>query len=239
MKFGALMLSLSAVGMLAACASSPTSKFYTLAGAASGASAGAQQTAASTVPFFFELAPVDMPQQVARNQLVVQTSPAQVKVLEEERWASLPGDEVRRALSADLTQRLDSIDVYGTSYPPSAQVYRVKVNVQRFESWPGAQAVIDAVWSVRAAGDQAVLTCRTVAQERVGDGYAALVDGHRKAVDEIASAISAGVRSLNALPPVSPNASGATAASGAKGASRAAPRVPCPAASMLTNANAQ
>jgi uncharacterized protein len=217
------------VGVLAACASSPTSKFYTLAGASSGAG-GAQQTAASTVPFFFELSPVDMPQQVSRNQLVVQTSPAQVKVLEEERWASLPADEVRRALSADLTQRLGSIDVYGTSYPPSAQVYRVKVNVQRFESWPGAQAVIDAVWSVRAAGDQSVLTCRTVAQERVGDGYAALVDGHRKAVDEIATAISAGVRSLNALPAASPNA---------KNASRPAPRVPCPAASVLTNANAQ
>jgi uncharacterized protein len=238
MRFGAAILSLGAASMLAACASSPTSNFYTLAGA----SAGTRQASVSNAPYFFELAPVEMPQQVARNQLVVQTSPAQVKVLEEQRWASLPADEVRRALSADLTARLGSIDVYGTSYPPSATVYRVKVNVQRFESWPGAQAVIDAVWSVRAAGDQAVLTCRTVAQEHVADGFDALVDGHRRAVDEIASAISTGVRSLSALPAPSGASSGASsnASSNAKGAaSRPAPRVPCPASAAMTSVNAQ
>ncbi len=219
MRFGALISALGAASVLAACASSPTSRFYTLSGPSS---AGVQSTAAATVPFYFELAPVDMPQQVAKNQLVVQTSPAQVKVLEEERWASLPADEVRRALSADLTQRLGSIDVYGTSRAESATVYRVKVNVQRFKSWPGAQAVIDAVWSVRAAGADAVLTCRTVATERVATGYDALVDGHRKAVDEIASAIVSGVQSLTALP------------ASAKGS---VPRLPCPASAGVTNAS--
>ncbi len=232
MRFGALLSSLSAAGLLAACASSPTNNFYTLAGASSGASAQTTPASSSTVPFYFELAPVDMPQQVARNQLVVQTSPAQVKVLEEERWASLPSDEVRRALSADLTRRLGSIDVYGTSHPESASVYRVKVSVQRFESWPGSQAVIDAVWSVRATGDTGVLTCRTVAQERVATGYDALVNGHRKAVDEIAAAISAGVRSLSSMP--------APAASSSKSKSTArSPVLPCPAASVMTNAGAQ
>jgi uncharacterized protein len=225
MRFGALMSVLSAAGLLAACASSPTSNFYTLAGASANPGGGAQQASSSNAPFFFELAPVDMPQQVARNQLVVQTSAAQVKVLEDERWASLPADEVRRALSADLTQRLGSIDVYGTSYPPGATVYRVKVNVQRFESWPGAQAVIDAVWSVRTTGSDSVMTCRTVAREPVATGYDALVGGHRKAVDEIAGAISAGVRGLSAMP-----------AASAKSKNGAAARpLPCPAASAMTN----
>jgi uncharacterized protein len=224
MRFGALLSILSAAGLMAACASSPTSNFYTLAGPTG---AGAQ-LASSSVPFYFELAPVDMPQQVAKNQLVVQTSPAQVKVLEDERWASLPADEVRRALSADLTQRLGSIDVYGTAAPPSATVYRVKVSVQRFESWPGSQAVIDAVWSVRAAGADAAMTCRTVAQERVASGYEALVGGHRKAVDELAAAISAGVRSLGPMPAASASASGQV---------KRVPPLPCPASSTMTNAS--
>ena len=136
MKYGSLISTLSAAAMLAACAS-PTSRFYTLGGG------DARPVSSAPASFYFELAPVDMPQQVAKNQLVVQTSPAQVRVLEEERWASLPGDEVRRALSSDLTQQLGAIDVYGTPHPESVPVYRVKVNVQRFESWPGAQAVID------------------------------------------------------------------------------------------------
>ncbi|SAL64754.1 lipoprotein [Caballeronia arvi] len=233
MKFGSLISTLGAVAVLAACAS-PASRFYTLG------SSDARPVSSAPASFYFELAPVDMPQQVAKNQLVVQTSPAQVRVLEEERWASLPGDEVRRALSADLTQQLGAIDVYGTPHPDAVPVYRVKVNVQRFESWPGSQAVIDAVWSVRAAGSDTVLTCRTVAQERVGSGYDALVEGHRKAVDELASAISAGVRSLGSLPRTTASAPVAPAKgkSGAVTKPASAPMLPCPVASAATTASA-
>ncbi|KND55083.1 hypothetical protein BPUN_3233 [Candidatus Paraburkholderia kirkii] len=229
MKFGALMLTLGAAGMLAACAS-PTSRFYTLGGGE------ARPVPSVPASFYFELAPVDMPQQVTRNQLIVQTSPAQVQVLEENRWASLPADEVQRALSADLTQQLGTIDVYNTPRPESVPVYRVKVNVQRFESWPGLQAVIDAVWSVRAAGSSTVLTCRTVAQERVDSGYDALVEGHRKAVDALASAIAAGTRSLASLPPATASTATATAKgkAGATAKPAAAPMLPCPSASAAT-----
>lgn len=238
MKFGSLISTLGAAAMLAACAS-PTSRFYTLGGG------DARPVSSAPASFYFELAPVDMPQQVAKNQLVVQTSPAQVRVLEEERWASLPGDEVRRALSSDLTQQLGAIDVYGTPHPESVPVYRVKVNVKRFESWPDSQALIDAVWSVRAAGSDTVLTCRTVVEERVGTGYDALVDGHRKAVGELATAISAGVRSLGSLPRVAANAPVAPAkgkgGAAAKPASAPAtvPLLPCPSASAAATANAQ
>ena len=233
MKFGSLILTLSAAAMLAACAS-PTSRFYTLGGG------DARPMPTAQASFYFELAPVDVPQQVAKNQLVVQTSPAQVRVLEEERWASLPGDEVRRALSADLTQQLGAIDVYGTPHPESVPVYRVKVNVRRFESWPGSQAVIDAVWSVRAAGSDTVLTCRTVAQERVDAGYDALVEGHRKAVDTLASAISAGVRSLSSLPSAtSVPAASAKSKSGANVKPASAPVLPCPSTNGATTASAQ
>ncbi|AET88189.1 MULTISPECIES: PqiC family protein [Caballeronia] len=237
MKFGSLISTLGAAAMLAACAS-PASRFYTLGGS------DARPVSSAPASFYFELAPVDMPQQVARNQLVVQTSPAQVRVLEEERWASLPGDEVRRALSADLTQQLGAIDVYGTPHPDAVPVYRVKVNVQRFESWPGAQAVIDAVWSVRAAGSDIVLTCRTVAQERVGSGYDALVEGHRKAVGELGSAISAGVRSLGSLPHATATASAPAAPAKGKGGGTAAkpasaPVLPCPVANAAATASSQ
>ncbi|SAL12409.1 PqiC family protein [Caballeronia humi] len=217
MRSGAFLMTAAALSILAGCASSPSSRFYTL---------GGEAPSVSTMPasFYIEVPPVDMPQQVAKNQLVVQTSAAQVQVLEEERWASLPADEVRRALSSDLTRQLGAIDVYGTPRPDSVAVYRVKVNVQRFESWPGARAVIDAVWSVRAAGSQTVLTCRTVAQQPVGAGYDALVAGHRKAVDQLAAEISAGVRAVSSVPVAAVSAS--KTADGAK--ARPAAVLPCP-----------
>ena len=97
-------------GGAAAC-SSPSSRFYTLGGDDAG---GPRTAARAALALLIEVAPVDVPPQVAKNQLVVQTAPTQVQVLEQERWASLPGDEIRRALSTDLTQQLGAIDVYGT-----------------------------------------------------------------------------------------------------------------------------
>ena len=181
---------------LAAC-SSPASHFYTLS--ASGPSPDAVRTA-SNPAFLIEVPPVDVPPQVAKNQFVVQTGPTQVQVLEQERWASLPGDEIRRALSSSLTQQLGTIDVYGSPYPDRVPVYRISVNVQRFESWPGSRAQIDAVWSVRAVRTQAVLTCRSVVVEPVSGGYDALAEGHRRAVQRIATEIATAVRNLAAAP---------------------------------------
>ncbi|WP_321889132.1 PqiC family protein [Paraburkholderia bannensis] len=195
----ALAPALVLAAALAGCAS-PASRFYTL----SPSGDGARTASAATVPvsadnpaWLIELAPVDVPPQVAKPQLVVQTDANQVKVLEQERWASMPGDEIRRALSGDLTQQLNTIDVYGSPHPDNVPVYRVSVNVQRFESWPGSHALIDAVWSVRALDSQTVMTCRSVIDEPVGQGYDALVAGHRDAVDTLAHSIARGLRALS------------------------------------------
>src|SRR5882757_1648995 len=77
---------------LAAC-SSPPSRFYTL-----GSDAPAAAAATSRAPLLIEVPPVDVPSQVAKTSFVVQTGANQVDVLEQTRWASLPGDEIRRAL---------------------------------------------------------------------------------------------------------------------------------------------
>ncbi|HEY1997102.1 PqiC family protein [Paraburkholderia sp.] len=210
-------------GLLAVAAcSSPSSRFYTLGGEAAPATA----STAAAPALLIEVPPVDVPSQVAKNQLVVQTGPTQVQVLELERWASLPGDEIRRALSSDLTQELGTIDVYGNAYPEGTPVYRVSVNVQRFESWPGSHALIDAVWSVRAVGSQTVMTCRSIVNQPVTGSYDQLVDGHRQAVQQISLQIAAGIKAMAAAPQVrtaapARNASGASA--------RMAPAsVPCP-----------
>lgn len=228
---------LAAALALAACAS-PPSRFYTLgdgasgASGASGAAAAAGASTSSAPAWLIEVAPVDVPPQVAKNQLVVQSGPTQVQVLEQERWASLPGDEIRRALSTRLTQQLGTIDVYGTAHPDATPVYRVSMNVQRFESWPGSHALIDAVWSVRAVGSNAVMTCRSVVSEPVGGGYDALIDGHRRALGQISARVAAAVQAMAAA---SQSAGGATAG---KGTTRAVVTPPCPSAGTAATAAA-
>ena len=217
---------------IAAC-SSPSSRFYTLGGADS-AGAAATDGAPAVVrtgaapAWLIEVAPVSVPPQVARNQLVVQTGPTQVQLLEQERWASLPGDEIRRALSTNLTQQLGTIDAFGTARPDDVAVYRIAMNVQRFESWPGSHALLDAVWSVRAVRSNAVMTCRSVVSETVGGGYDALVDGHRRALAEVSTQIAAGVRAMAAAAVSSPATPGKTSSSARPAAAPVVP--PCPAA---------
>ncbi|SAJ97491.1 putative lipoprotein [Burkholderia multivorans] len=182
---------------LAAC-SSPPARFYTLSPADA---AAPLRTAPANPAFLIEVPAVSVPEQVAKSQLVVQKNAAQVDVLEQERWASPPADEIRGALSDDLAAQLGTIDVANSAYPPGVPVYRISVNVQRFESWPGKRAAIGAVWSVRALATQAVMTCRTSVAEPVTDGYDALVAGHRRALDVIATQAAAGVRTI-AMQPV-------------------------------------
>jgi len=213
---------LAAAIAIAAC-SSPSSRFYTLGGAdASAGAAPAVARTASAPAWLIEVAPVNVPPQVSRNQLVVQNGPTQVQLLEQERWASLPGDEIRRALSTNLTQQLETIDAFGTPHADGAAVYRIAMNVQRFESWPGSHALIDAVWSVRAVRSNTVMTCRSVVSEPVGSGYDALVDGHRRALAEISAQIATAVRAMAATAGSSKSA----AAAAGKTAAVAAPACP-------------
>lgn len=222
----ALAGALAGLVALAAC-SSPSSRFYTLgADSASGSVAPVSARTSAAPRWLIEVAPIDVPPQVSKNQLVVQTGPTQVKVLEEERWASLPGDEIRRALSTSLTQQLNTIDVYGTAYPDGTPVYRVSMNVQRFESWPGSHALIDAVWSVRAVRSTAVMTCRSVVSEPVGGGYDALVEGHRRALQRISMQMGAAVQAMAVAAPVAAAPQGKGAAPAGKVGVVAVP--PCP-----------
>lgn len=188
----------STVGLavLTACASPPP-HFYTL-----GADAQGMMTDSIASPTFrIDVRPVKVPAAVARSQLVVQVNPSQVKVLEDDRWASSLQDEIRYALSAGVSQRV------GASGPPDAKAvdrgedvpdYQVAVDVQRFESWPDSHVLVDVVWNVRRSPDIETLTCHSVVSEPVSGGYQAIVEGHRHAIGIIAAQIATVVRAFAA-----------------------------------------
>jgi uncharacterized lipoprotein YmbA len=190
-----------AAALLAGCASSlPAERFYSLtAGAVPSAARAADGGAApAQAPLYIELQAVTVPQQVSRNQLVVTRGAGRVELLEQERWAAPLASEIGQALSLGVTSELGAIDVFRTPTPEQATVYRVSTNVQRFESVPGQYALVDAVWSVRKIGSNSggskVITCRSMAEEKVAPGYDALVAGHRRAVARIAADISQAIR---------------------------------------------
>ncbi|WP_232250967.1 PqiC family protein [Janthinobacterium sp. 1_2014MBL_MicDiv] len=177
--------------LLGGCSTPQPEHFYTLSG-------GADAQPAKPVKYYVEVLAVSVPQQVSRNQFVVTAPSGRIELLEQQRWAGPLAGEIGQSLSTAVTNELGAIDVFRTPHPDNLPVYRISTNVQRFESVMGQYALIDAVWSVRQLAGNKVVTCRTVANEKVAAGYDELVTGHRRAVARIATDMAGVVRALEA-----------------------------------------
>lgn len=191
-------LLLSCAGLaLAACSSAPT-HFYTLMPPPASTASTSETTHSGDVDFINVL-PVGIPAQVDRPQMVVRGGGGQVALLEGERWIAPLGDEIRNALSIDLTGLLSAEDVSGLAQTDSDKpVYRVKVNINRFESIPGNYTQMDAMWSVQRVGGHksALVQCSSQIRESVGQGYAALAEGHQRGIKQLAGRVANMIRRM-------------------------------------------
>ncbi|HEX7816968.1 PqiC family protein [Dyella sp.] len=186
--YRALVLGMSLA--LGACASAPL-HYYTLVPPAGGYVPTATQAAVPAQPanFKFELLPVGIPAQVDQPQLVVRSGDQGMQMLDGERWIAPLADEVRGALSSDLSRTLHTQDV--TGLPVGDQpVLRIKVDLRRFDSAPGSYALVDAAWSLHALKGNKTLACTTQVTTQVGAGYEALVQGHQQLLAQLADRIA-------------------------------------------------
>lgn len=175
-----VLVALLAIG----CASAPT-RYYTLVPAAT------TTTVAEPADFAFDLTKVTLPAQVDQPQLIVRQAGAGVALLESEHWIAPLADEIRGALTETLVTRHGAQNVSGLAQAGRSLV-RISVDVRRFDSEPGKQAVIEAGWSLRRVPDDApAITCSSRIAEPVGPGYDALVQGHQRALARLAAAIAA------------------------------------------------
>jgi uncharacterized lipoprotein YmbA len=194
------LLGAGALLALTACASAPI-HYYTLVAPADDRSAA---TAPASLPF--ELLPVSVPAQVDQPQLVVREGGQGVALLQGQRWIAPLADEVRDALSADLARALNSRDISGLAGNDKPSV-RIKLDLHRFDSQLGRYAMIEGAWSVRLlhSAHPASISCTSRVSEPVGASYPALVQGHQRAIKQLATQIAAAARSLgNGQAPVCP-----------------------------------
>ena len=180
---------------LAACASAPL-HYYTLVPSA----AQLPPASSGSAGLPFELMRVTVPAQVDQPQMVVREGGQSVALLEGERWIAPLGDEVRSALAADLMQQLGSRDVTGVTGNDKPTL-RIKLDLRRFDSQPDSYALIDGAWSVRVINSKdsssaKAISCSSRIREPVGPGYDALVQGHQRAIEQLAGKIATVARQL-------------------------------------------
>ena len=188
-------LTATAAAVFAGCGGSPTVNYYTL-------STGGIDDVAPAPPsekgYTIAVGPVVLPEVVDRPQLVVRVGANEVVLVEDHRWAESLTSAIPRLMAEHLTSLLQAQQV--TAYPESAMGradYRVKVDIQRFESELRGAATIDAIWTIHQATSKApVRTGHSLARESTGgDSYAALVAAHSRALLTVSRDIAAAIRS--------------------------------------------
>ena len=146
-----------------------------------------------------EVAAVSVPPQVDHAQWVVRQADDSLLLLEQDRWAAPLRDELRGAIADRLFARWSAIDVRGVA-AAAAPSWRLRVDVQRFESIPGRQARLEATWSLSPSRpDTPGVVCRSALSEApAGGDVAALAAAHRRAVQRLADEIGQRLAALHA-----------------------------------------
>ena len=179
---------------LGACSTVPAPAFHSLMPAPA---AGGPRIS-PTGSLAWEVLPVTVPAQVDQPQWVVQSVDGSLAVLEQQRWIAPLGAEIGAAVAERLTQAVGA-PAAANAVAPGKQ-WRVRVEVQRFDSAPGRETRLEARWSLRSAADGAPsLSCRgEFVQAVTGTSYLALAKAHQQGVAQLGDAIGRALKSLSA-----------------------------------------
>jgi len=172
---------------LAACATSPPARFFTLS--------GPPPPTAPSSTLSIVVGPVAIPAVVDRPEIVVSVGNNEVWLDEFNRWASPLADAIAVATAENLGATLGT--ARATSLGQSTAVdaeYRVSVDVQRFESVPGQEALLEAFWTVTPPTGEPRAGRWTVRVPVTGPGYDALVAAHGVALERLGEELAAQIR---------------------------------------------
>ena len=177
-----------AAALASGCADAPVTHFHTLLPATMGAIGTLPATPPPGTVVSWTLTTVVIPAQVDRPQWVIRGAGETLAVLENERWIAPLADEMRAALAERLAARLGSA---GGLQPTAGHTgWQVRIAVQRLDGVPGRYARLDANWALGTADGAVSLACRSVFDQPVAGGYAAVAEGHRGNVARLAEALA-------------------------------------------------
>ncbi|ABR88488.1 Uncharacterized conserved protein [Janthinobacterium sp. Marseille] len=190
---------LGTVVLLAACANTSNARYYTL----TGPTASALTPPASATPLFIELAPVAVPERLARPQMVLSKpagQSAELELLEQYRWTSSFENEMRDALSAGITNRLGAVDVSKSGRSQGQAVWRIAVQLRQFDAIENTRVDAAFSWTARRSDTGSNAVCQWAGSEAVGSGMDALAQGAQRITDRAAQMIAQHLATLATNP---------------------------------------
>ena len=183
----ALMLVLAGAG----CGSSPPTHYYSLLEPP--VTSGNAATAMPAPSMRFDVLHVTVPVQVDVPQLVLRLPDGSMAVLENDRWIAPLGDEIRGVITLRIEQLLAG-SAPGPA-PVAERPWRVRLDVQRFDSMLGSAVSVQVHWALLAPGGGAALRCQARYEQPVGSGTSALAAGHRAIFERLGDVIGQALKS--------------------------------------------
>ena len=185
------------LALASGCASDPD-RYYTLASPAPAAG-----VAQATPPLFIEVAPVAVPERLARPQMLVRQAArgAEVEVREKSRWSSSFEKELRDALSAGIAGRLGAIDASKAARQAGDQPsWRVALQVTRFDAVENVGVDAAVNWTLRRSDAARGVTCQWAGSEAAEAGIDGLAAGSQRVVARVAEAVARQISAGGACP---------------------------------------
>jgi len=178
--------------VLAACVGTPAPKeqYFTLSSPNPGVA-----PPASDSPSIY-VGPVTVPEAVDRPSLVLRTSPNQVDVSDDYRWAEPLRNAIPRMIGDVLSRELGTSRVLtNRSASATAVDIRVSIEIQRFDSSLTDGATIDAVWSVKDVANGKMRNGRSVVHEALASsGPAGIAAAASRALERVGHEIAQAAR---------------------------------------------
>jgi len=176
---------------IAGCASSPTSRYYTLSPLT-----GQEQrvaTATTTSPVSVSVAPVEIPDYLDRLQIVTRDGANGLKLAEFDRWGGSLADNITTVLVENISGMLPSDRVF--THPAMVADkpdYHLGVRVLRLDCLPGERVDLKVQWLITMGKEkQEVARRQAVFSEKVADAsYGTMVAAVSRTLEQLSREIS-------------------------------------------------
>lgn len=186
--------------LTAGCASVPETRFYTLSIGSESSGIKALPRALST-PIFIDILPVNVPERLARPQLVIRSrdssTETQLFILEQDRWSSPFNYELRDAFASGIANLTGAVNRAQRGRTPDQTVYRIAIELSQFDAIINDSVKARFSWTITPPADARGATCYAVITEPVAPGVEGVVGGVQRAVASVVTGISKNVIELD------------------------------------------
>jgi uncharacterized protein len=192
------MFSILTLPILSGCASTESSRFYTLNAIKN--PADVQRVAASEQRITVGIGPIEIPDYLDRPQIVTRNSDNELKIDEYGRWGGSLKEDINRVLAENLSVLLSQKRVAVVSSLSGVSFdYRVIIDIGRFDIMPDGNVALKAQWSIIERNGRTVVVTREsgFTVEAKDKGYGGQVSAMSGALEMLSKDIADSIKSID------------------------------------------